>query len=48
MELAFWVGAAGASLSPGSWSVGLTVVAAYFGLPMAYPTEWIVAVVTQC
>ncbi|HWE45102.1 MAG TPA: FtsX-like permease family protein [Caulobacteraceae bacterium] len=46
MELAFWVGVAGLAFTAVMvW--GLTVVAAAFGLPMAYPIEWVVAVVVM-
>jgi putative ABC transport system permease protein len=43
MELSLWVGVAGLAMTAGMiWA--LTVVAAYFGLPMAYPIEWVTAV----
>ena len=46
MELSFWVGVAGLAFTAVMvW--GLTVIAAYFGLPMAYPIEWVIAVVAM-
>ena len=44
MELSFWVGVAGLAFTAAMvWA--LTIIAGYFGLPMAYPIEWISAVV---
>jgi putative ABC transport system permease protein len=44
MELSFWVGVAGLAMTTGLvW--GVTIVAQIFGLPMAYPFEWVTTVV---
>jgi putative ABC transport system permease protein len=44
MELSFWVGVMGLAFT-GLMVWGLTMVAAFFGLPMAYPIEWLSAVI---
>lgn len=43
MELSLWVGVAGLLMTAAMIYV-VTMAAAYFGLPMAYPMEWVLAV----
>ncbi|HEY3815091.1 MAG TPA: ABC transporter permease [Caulobacteraceae bacterium] len=44
MELSFWVGVAALGMT-GALVWAVTMVAGLYGLPMAYPTQWVTAVV---